>query len=50
MTQVLIVFNPLKSNIWFFFNSNNIFFKFINDEDNDDININNNIKLVWPKF
>ena len=30
MTQIFIVFNPFKSNLWVFFNSNNI-----NDNNNN---------------
>jgi hypothetical protein len=46
---------PFKSKVWFFFNSNNIFFKFINNyinnnEFNNIYNTNNYIKHVKLKF
>jgi hypothetical protein len=50
MIKVLIIFNPFKSNLWFFFNSNNIFFsnliiKNIKNKNNTN-NHNNNISNI----
>jgi hypothetical protein len=47
----IIIDFTLEINSIFFFDSNNIYFKFNNiNEYNNIYNINKNIKLAWPKF